>query len=153
MSEHKNTGKIKKIHFILVGVMFLSAGLLWLLQWRYATEHIVLKDQHLHVLVAKNPKQWHKGLGGRDDLGKYDGMLFLFPFYEKHAFVMRDMRFPLDMIWLAQGKVVEMAPNVPISPQDRPYIPRMDANAVLELPAGWIDRYDLKIGDVISVGD
>ncbi len=153
MLEKKNNTKIKKIHFILVGVMLLSSVLLWFFQWGYSTEKIIFKDQPLHVLLAKNPKQWYKGLGGRQDLGNFDGMLFLFPFYEKHAFVMRDMEFSLDIIWFSGGTVVDMAPNVPVFPQDRPYIPRIEANAVLELPAGWIDRYDVKIGDTLHVGD
>jgi len=144
---------MKKSHIILVVLMFVCAILLRVYQLHYDTSTVTLKGQNLHVLLAKNPKQWYKGLGGRSDLGEYDGMLFLFPYYEKHAFVMRDMQFPLDIIWLAGGTVVEIAPNVPIFPQDRPYMPRAEANAVLELPAGWVDAHGLKIGDEMGLAE
>lgn len=139
--------KIKKSHLILLGLVVLCGILLRVWQLHYSEASITLKGSPLHVQIAKNPKQWYKGLGGRDNLGKYDGMLFIFPFYDTHPFVMRDMRFSLDMVWLSGGVVVDIAPEVPISPQDRPYIPRVDNNAVLELPAGWVKEHDLKIGD------
>lgn len=143
--------KIKKSHLILLGLVVVAGIFLRFWQWHYSDSDVVLKGQTLHVLLAKTPKQWYKGLGGRENLGEYDGMLFIFPLYDKHAFVMRDMQFPLDMIWLAGGVVVDIAPNVPVFPQDRPYLPRVDNNAVLELPAGWVEAHNLQIGDKLEV--
>jgi uncharacterized membrane protein (UPF0127 family) len=74
-------------------------------------------------------------------------MLFLYPFFEKHVFVMRDMKFSIDIIWFNAGEVVDIAPSVPVQPQDRQYTPRASANAVLELPAGWAEAHKLQIGD------
>lgn len=151
MFKKKQPAKLKKSHLILLGILVASAVLLRLWQFHYSNTTIILKGQELQVLLAKTPKQWYRGLGKRESLGKMNGMLFLFPFHEKHGIVMRDMQFPLDIIWLSGGVIVDMAPNVPVEPQDRPYLPRMTGNAVLELPAGSIERYGLRLGDRLEV--
>ena len=115
----------------------------------------MLANQELTVLLARTPKQLHQGLGRRDVMPK-DGMLFLFPYPRKVGIVMRDMRFPLDIVWLGEGKVVDIAPNVATEPGVgeaglRVYYPRYEASMVLELPAGWASTNGLKIGDSITV--
>lgn len=150
MPFQKKDQKIKKSHIITLALVFVACVILRLWQFHYDTSYVELKGEELHVLIAKTPKQWHKGLGDRKNLGEYDGMLFLFPFSEKHGFVMRDMEFPLDIIWLSAGTVIDIAPNVPAKPQDRPYYPRLESNAVLELPAGWVTAHNLKIGDTLA---
>lgn len=150
LSRKTQDNKIKKSHIITLGIVLLAGILLRVWQFHYDTTHVVLKGQDLHVQLAKTPKQWYKGLGVRETFGEYDGMLFLFPFYEKHTLVMRDMHFSIDMVWLSGGKVVDIAPEVPVEPQDRPYMPREDNNAVLELPAGWAKAHNLQIGDSLE---
>lgn len=122
--------------------------------WGEAT--IGLKDTQLHVLVAKNVYQQEKGLGGRESLDPYDGMLFLFDFSSRYGFVMRDMKFPIDIVWFNAGVVVDIAPNVPVEPgvpeeRLRRYLPRAEANLVLELPAGWTEAHGLQIGDRLEL--
>ena len=69
------------------------------------TAKIKIGGQNLTVLLAQTPARQYTGLGGRADLGKYDGMLFTFPVADKYAFVMRDMHFSIDIIWLNNGKL------------------------------------------------
>ncbi len=151
--------KIKKTHAILLVAILLGLGISTFLQHRWSDAVIELKGEPLYVLVAKNGYQLHKGLGKRTDLGDFDGMLFLFAGENKRpGIVMRDMQFPLDIIWIQRGIVIDIAPNVPIEPgkeeQDLiPYYPRTTANIVLELPAGWVDQHELKIGDTLTVLD
>ena len=95
--------------FVLFVVAF---GFLKILEYRWPSTEVSLAGQELKVLVAKTPKHQYRGLGMRDDLGGYDGMLFIFPFSKKAGIVMRDMRFPIDIVWLEQGVVVDIAKNV-----------------------------------------
>jgi len=120
------------------------------------TQQVFLKQEKLELYVAKTIKDMYVGLGGRDDLGGKDGMLFLYDYPGRHGIVMRDMRFPLDIVWLDEGLVVDIAPAVPIEPYVTEsalivYRPRIDATMVVELPAGWAARHDLKIGDVFAI--
>jgi uncharacterized membrane protein (UPF0127 family) len=143
--------KIKKSYIVLFGLLIGVGILLRIFELRFSDTVLSLKGEELHVLVAKSPKQWYRGLGQRESLGEYDGMLFVYSFEASHGIVMRDMKFPLDVVWLRNGKVVDIAPNIPVFPQDRPYIPREINNTVLELPAGWALSHGLKIGDSLQV--
>ncbi|MEK7643848.1 MAG: DUF192 domain-containing protein [Patescibacteria group bacterium] len=149
--------KIKVSNRIKVFAAVFIVAAIFLQFWRYhwSTTEIGLKGQTLNVLVAKTLYQHKKGLGGRDSIAPYDGMLFLFPFSRKEGFVMRDKKFPIDIIWFDNGRVVDIAPNLPLdsAPEEqlRRYYPRVNANVVLELPAGWATARGLKIGDVLTV--
>src|SRR3989339_1632615 len=85
---------------IILILMFLGAKAY---SWHWPSGHIQINGHNLKVLVARDYGHWVRGLGGRADLGKYDGMLFLFPTTEQHSFVMRDMKFPLDIVWFDGG--------------------------------------------------
>lgn len=116
----------------------------------------MLKGEPLLVQIARTPYHHKKGLGGRESLGKYDGMLFIFQFSGRVGIVMRDMEFPIDIVWLNKGEVVDIAPNVPIEPDVSEeeltrYYPRKNADLALELPGGWMESHDLRIGDVLTV--
>lgn len=154
-TEEKKTSKHVKIVFIV----FISA-LVFLQLWKFhwSSLDIELKNQSLHVLHAKTIYQQYRGLGKRESLGRYDGMVFVFDVYAKHGIVMRDMMFPIDIVWLRDAKVVDIAPRVQLEPGTpeqylRRYYPRVEADIVLELPAGWAEEHDLKLGDEMKALD
>jgi len=114
--------------------------------------------QEIKVLLADRPSHWQRGLSGRSDLGEYGGMLFIFGEKSRHTMVMREMKFPLDIVWLDSGMVVDIAPGLQPEPGKSEagltrYAPRLPATAVLELPAGSVARYGLKIGDRVEFLD
>lgn len=122
--------------------------------WPKAT--IRIGGQETRVLVADTPARRLKGWSDRKNMGKYGGMLFIFPEPGRYAMVMRGMRFPLDIVWLDGNKIIDIAPN--LSPE--PNVPekkltiygaRASSTMVLELPAGFRDRTGLKIGDMVEI--
>jgi len=77
-------------------------------------------------------------------------MLFVFPKDGKYAFWMKDMHFPIDIIWLsAEGSVVYMAQNVPPGSFPQTFRPDVLARYVLELPAGYAKEYNVVVGDIV----
>ncbi|EKD67674.1 MAG: hypothetical protein ACD_48C00273G0002 [uncultured bacterium] len=146
----------KKMLFF-VGAFFIS--FLFLLFWNMRTpssRDIILDGESLHVYIAQTIKEMYVGLGGREDLGGKDGMLFLYDYPGRHGIVMRQMQFPIDIVWLFEGRVVDIAPAVPTEPgaseyELTSYHPRIDASMVLELPAGWAAKHDLQIGDILVI--
>ncbi len=154
--KKREDAKLSKSMKVVFLVFIISAGFLQLWKFHMADEIVELKGQHLNVLVAKTIYHQYKGLGKRDSIEPYDGMIFPFAFEDRHGIVMRDMRFPIDIIWINGAQVVDFARNVPTEPGTSEnalvkYYPRTNANIVLELPAGWIDENDLKIGDRIRL--
>jgi uncharacterized membrane protein (UPF0127 family) len=80
-------------------------------------------------------------------------MLFLFPESDVYPFWMQDMRFPLDIIWMQDGTVVDLTTlPAPTSSTDIPRaVPRAEANGVLEIPAGAAKDIGISIGTQIDV--
>lgn len=75
----------------------------------------------------------------------------------KPAFWMKDMKFDLDLIWIREGKIIGITPNVPHpnSPSDKlpTYSPPSEINMVLEVNAGWSEKYRVEVGDEVRLGD
>lgn len=106
----------------------------------------------LVVEVVRTPEERAQGLSGREKIPR-DGMLFIFDHPGRYGFWMKDMRFPIDIIWIKNGAVVDIAPNVPFPATDGElpvYHPRAEADAVLEVAAGWSERVGLQIGSLVT---
>ena len=99
--------------------------------------------------VVRSPGKIYLGLGYRKGLPAGQGMLFLMPRMELQNFCMRGMKFPIDIIWIAQEKIVGIARN--ISPKFTGTLcsPR-PVKFVLEVPGGFADRHGLKVGDPVK---
>ena len=146
---------IKQIIGIFVLVIFvLGVGYLKTREYFLPTAMIKIAGQTLKVELAQTPLAWKKGLSGRDNLKENRGMLFVFSETKRHAIWMKDMNFPIDIIWIKGGLVVDIMPEAPpAAPDDNNppvYLPREDAGGVLEVPAGFAEKYNLKIGDKIE---
>ncbi|PIT86106.1 MAG: hypothetical protein COU33_04985 [Candidatus Magasanikbacteria bacterium CG10_big_fil_rev_8_21_14_0_10_43_6] len=146
-----STGYAIFLVFFVICLVFLKA---WQYYWPKAVVSVGSVEE-VSVLVAKTPWHWHRGLGKRESLKEYDGMIFLFPVSRRHGIVMRDMKFGIDIIWFSGNVVVDIAPFVPV--EDVPeeelhvYLPRDNADMVLEVPAGWVNEHGIAIGDELHV--
>lgn len=81
------------------------------------------------------------GLGGREELCETCGMLFVFDHPGRHAFWMKGMRFPIDIVWLSGEDVVFVAHGV--SPDlDGTINPEVAADRVIEFRAGAAQAVD-----------
>jgi len=154
-SKSKKT-EVKRWHLILLGVTFLLAIAynIYGSYWPKAT--VEIGGQSVRVLLADTLKHRFQGCSNKDSLGKYGGMLFVFPNRDRHAMVMRQMKFSLDIIWIDGRTIVDMAPGLSPDPSQtevglQPYLPRLPATLVLELPAGFVQKYGLKIGDQVKI--
>ncbi|HSR88898.1 MAG TPA: DUF192 domain-containing protein [Candidatus Udaeobacter sp.] len=140
--------------FLLVVFIFFIGNAIYSSWWKKAV--VKIGGQEVRVLVADNYKHQVKGWSGRKDMGQYGGMLFIFADHGQHAMVMRDMQFPLDIVWLDGNKIIDFAPNLPAEAgiaEDKLtiYRSRAASTMVLELPAGFMEKNGLKIGDTIQV--
>lgn len=109
----------------------------------------------LVVELAETEAQRAHGLMERDSLASDHGMLFL---YDRPrdpragGFYMWRTRMPLDIAFLDEsGRVVgidrmEPCPN-PYPRQCPTHAPEVPYTAALEVPAGWLDRHGVEVGD------
>ncbi len=85
----------------------------------------------------------------RKSLPQDKGMLFVFEKEKIHPFWMKNMRFPLDIIWLdANKKIVDIYQNAqPCKETCDSIIPKSAATFVLEVNAGFVEKNKIKVGD------
>lgn len=146
--------KITKKYFLLIIIMiilFLAAAW-WLIissQTRAPQSLVRLggKDE-VKVDIVTTPEAQFQGLSGRKSLCANCGMLFKFDDKAKRTFVMRNMKFPLDILWISDGIIVGAEENV--KPEGEKYLTEyispLPVNNVLELPAGYVARHGLALG-------
>ena len=110
-------------------------------------------DNLVWVIIAQTPEERKQGLSGIKKLAKDKGMLFILADKQKPVFWMKNMNFALDVVWIANNKVVDLTENIPTSLAGIPdskivrFQPKTAVDIVLELNAGWIEEKNVKIGD------
>jgi len=90
-----------------------------------------------------------KGLMFRDGLADDEGMLFVFDEPGEYPFWMKNMKFPIDMVWLDEDRnVTHIEAIVPPCKKDPcpVYSPHARSLYVLELAAGQADAAGIKEG-------
>jgi uncharacterized protein len=104
--------------------------------------------------VADDAESRQRGLSGRESLDEGEGMLFLLA-NDSPSFWMKGMRFAIDIVWIRDGRVVDVTADVP-PPRDSDaplptYSPDRPANRALEVNAGWATDHGIRRGDVVRV--
>ena len=116
-----------------------------------------LGEKEFNFIVANTPKAKAKGLSGIDSIPE-DGMIFFFFEPATFSFWMKDMRFPIDIIWVSDdNKVSGIEENVPVAEEgisdlDLPkYFSKPNTKIVIELNAGDAKKYGITEGSVFEI--
>ena len=106
---------------------------------------------NLMVEIAATPAQMEQGLSDRNSMDENQGMLFDFGQQPSGTpFWMKDMKFDLDIIWVKDGKIVQISPQVSHELGSRNIISSAEAvDKVLEINAGVSEKLGLEVGDEI----
>ena len=105
------------------------------------------------VEIADEPAEQSQGLSDRPSMSADHGMLFIFPAADRYSFWMRNMQFSLDIVWIADNKVVDISRDLP--PEgDAPaltYQPSVPADTVLEINGGAAEEKGIEVGQEVTV--
>lgn len=117
------------------------------------SQTVTIKDQTFKVSVAKTEEEKQKGLSGLTSLRLDEGKLFLFDKPDLYAFWMKDMKFPIDIIFINGNKIVSISENVkPTTTGDLPtYEPTGPSDKALEINAGLSKKHNFKAGDTVTI--
>jgi uncharacterized membrane protein (UPF0127 family) len=96
-----------------------------------------------------------RGMQFRNSIAPDHGMLYAHRIPGKYGYWMYQTLIPLDMIWMdARNKVVEIVENAPPCKSPASQCPHYGGNEVaqyvLELGAGMVKKYGVKVGDTIN---
>lgn len=108
----------------------------------------------VRVEVAVTEDEKTRGLSGRPGLHLGAGMLFAYPAPAFRSMWMLGMRFPLDFLWIREGRIVDLFERVPPprpGEQPRTVTSPEPAQYVLELPAGFVRAHSLRRGDAAAI--
>jgi uncharacterized protein len=143
------------IFIIVIAVIFVQALLRNNFSLFARSETLKVADKTYNLEIADTPEEHQKGLSGRKSLPENRGMLFTFDKPDYHSFWMKDMEFPIDIIFVNGEKVVTVYGNVPppASPSEELLLYQSDApaNRVIELNAGEAKKDNIKKGDTLDL--
>jgi len=117
------------------------------------TKALLIGDKTFNVEIADTIASRTRGLSGRGFLGEGDGMFFIFPYSAIQHFWMKGMKFPIDIIWIVDNKIVGIEHEVTnIFDQEKPvfYLPSQAVDYVLEVNSGFARTQGLLVGDNVS---
>ena len=122
------------------------------------TDQVAIDGVTFTAEIASTTLEQTRGLSYRASLGPNDGMLFIFPIGAVQAFWMKDMNFPLDMIWISGNTIAGFTENIPAPASGTPiwslpvYSSPPNTDKVFEVNAGTVAKYHIKVGDTVAIG-
>lgn len=153
--------KHKKLYLLFLEFILIIIFLFWFLltvginkvNQKSEYKNIEIKGYNIKAEIASDSWRQYQGLSNQDSLCADCGMLFIFPDKQIRKFVMRDMKFPLDIIFILDNKIINMAEN--LAPEGASpiniYTSTVPVNNVLELTAGYVQKNGIKVGDTVNI--
>lgn len=87
------------------------------------------------------------GLSDRPILAENSGLFFIFPYSDTHGIWMKEMNFPIDIIWLDENyQIVAVKENAAPDSYPEVFKPTTPALYVLEVPAGFVQKHKISVG-------
>ncbi len=139
---------------IVVALILLGAYLFYMPFNRpvLPTTTITIGTTSIEAELATTELEQEQGLSGRVSLPPGRGMFFVFNKPDKWGIWMKDMRFPIDIIWANEnGIIVTIEHDVPPSSYPNSFYPSAPSLYVLEVPAGFTKTFGIAIGQQIVV--
>ena len=116
---------------------------------------VTINSHQFKLLITKTTLDKQIGLSKYKSLPQDQGMLFSFGKADYYLFWMKEMKFPIDIIYIKNDKIVSIFQNVqpPKSPNTTNipvYRPTDSSDTVLEINAGLSKKYNIKNGDSVK---
>ncbi len=119
---------------------------------------VTIRDVAFRADVADTVLTRTRGLSGREGLAPDEGMLFIFGGSGNYGFWMKDMNFPIDVIWIRDHEIAGVTSDIQPQPGAsvfslKVYYPPGEVDKVLELPAGTAAKHGFTAGDKVSFSE
>ncbi len=150
---------LPRVIFVSVALLLVVLCIVWggvrIAEKPDATRSMRIGNRTYQLEIADSQLEQQHGLMNRTSLLSDHGMYFQFSDAQERTFWMKDTLIPLDLIWVQDGRVVNLTTDV----QPEQTTPMKDlklynsgapVDAVIELNAGQIAENGLKIGDTIQ---
>lgn len=134
--------------WILFSLLFLGVGC------TTQSEPVVVLPNGTVVVVEIADDEFERvqGLSDREMLEEGTGLLFFHDRSDYQRYWMKDMNFPIDIIWIDGDEVVGFVEAA--QPEEPPltiYTSPAPVDKVLEVFSGFVAQHGLEIGDILDI--
>ncbi len=145
-------GRRDILSWVLIGFALVLIGLAaFYAIWPQVRPHVTVKlgDGVYNATVAKTADDITKGLSGTTGLRQDQALLMVYESDGKWPIWMKDMQYPIDIVWMDKGKkVVHIVKNAPPDSYPEKFTPKKDARYVIELPAGATSQKNITVEQI-----
>lgn len=179
---------IRNLIFILGGLVFLFVAMSFinkdenydkgqaLVVGSETLSTVILGDTTVIVEIADDVLERSRGLSGRESLPENQGMLFVFGNADFHGIWMKEMFFPIDIVWIGKTSsdnstkidqsgdkdtsnnlnknsetfyIVDIKKDAQPNSYPKIFHPKALSLYVLEINSDFLDKHNIKIGDEV----
>lgn len=119
------------------------------------TPQAIINNHIFNLEIAKTEKEREIGLAKYKNIPQNFGMLFLFEKPDYYSFWMKNMKFPIDIIFIRNNKIVTIFKNVSPPKSNGEFFPiyrtQKLSDTVLEINAGLSDKYNFQENGSINI--
>ena len=116
----------------------------------YKQKDLIIGGKIIKVDISDNDCKRIQGLSDRKGISENNGMLFIFPREGNYGFWMKDMNFPIDILWVDDNLYVTgVEKSVSTSTYPEIIGEKYLAKYVLELFSGFSEKNNIKVGNKI----
>ena len=146
-SARRRRGKLLSVLPVFLLLLIFPSGIL-----SQETGRLIIllkiKEKTIKAEVARTEAEKSRGLMFRQNLGKDEGMLFVYEKEERLSFWMKNTPLPLSIAFLDhRGRIVDIQNMAPFSLQTR--ISEFPAQYALEVNQGWFKANGFSVGDTV----
>ena len=117
----------------------------------YSQGEVTLNNNFVKVLVSDIDCKRELGLSGVKALKDNEGMFFVFNSVGFYPFWMKEMLFPIDILWIGDDfKIVGIEKDVSPNTYPKSFGEKYLSRYVLEVSAPYSDKNNIKVGDKIT---
>ncbi len=131
-----------RYNFFFLVIFLLLLAVFFPVFW---VDKLQIGNRVFEVVIVDNEESRYRGLSGYEKLPNCAGMLFVHDTPGRYKYVMRGMKFDLDFVFIKEDVVIDIVKNV--SKNNPQKIIEGDGlyNMILEVPAGCIDDFNIKV--------
>ena len=115
----------------------------------YRVEEKYIGGEKYFLYIADTPQKREKGLSLSPFLVNNAGMIFYFDSKDYYSFWMKNMQYPIDIIFLDDTIIIDIFEKVQPESYPETFTAKKVANIVIELNAEDVKKNNLSIGDNI----
>lgn len=118
----------------------------------YKHAKVTIGGKIFDAYVSDTEKLRENGLSGFAGLKNNEVMLFVFPDADIYGFWMKDMLFPIDILWIDDNfTVISTKKNIAPDTFPKIFFPKKPGKYVVEFTAGVLDTLGVINGDKVSI--